>query len=479
MTVLKNKEIKFYPEIKKDQLIKYLEGIKDWNISRQIPWGIPIPAFQNIDDPDDWIFDDRVTESVITFGEKKYHRDPDVFDTWFSSSSWPYVVLNYPDGKEFRDFYPLSVMETGGEILYPWVSRMIMLGLYVTGEIPFKSVYIHGYVLAQDGAKMSKSIGNVIDPVELVNEFGSDALRMGIIANRVPAVNRGYDVRTITEARNFCNKLWNLARFIEDKSNDSSVTSVNNVADSWILMKLAKTADSISKNLDNYIFAEAYNSLYHFVWDDFADWYIEVSKSQLNREVLTFILKNILRLAHPFAPFITEVIWQKLIDPETLIATNDWPREIKYDTTNAKVFDTLKSVITEVRYIKHALNLKQAELHHLSNNFIKANGFIIEQMTKVKTVEAKTIGRGIGLTQSSMKAWIPADKTLVTGYIKDLNKKRDLLSVTIKNVEKRLANKSYVKNAPKQVVDQSLQQLSSSKDTLKTVNQEIERFSSY
>jgi valyl-tRNA synthetase len=190
---LKADKIKFYPESKKYQLIKYLEGLKDWNISRQIVWGIPIPAFQNVDDPEEWIYSEEVSEEFVKRGDKTYRRDPDVFDTWFSSSSWPYATLKFPDHKDFKHFYPLSLMETGGEILYPWVSRMIMLGLYVTGKVPFESVYIHGYVMAEDGSKMSKSIGNVVDPLPLIDEYGSDALRMGLIAGRSPAVNRGYD----------------------------------------------------------------------------------------------------------------------------------------------------------------------------------------------------------------------------------------------------------------------------------------------
>lgn len=192
-------KIKFHPETKLKQSIEYLKTIRDWNISRQIAWGIPIPAFQNVDDPDDWIYDERTDQETITFGDRTYRRDPDVFDTWFSSGQWPFVTLDYPEGKDFNSYYPLSLMETGGEILYPWVCRMIMLGLYVTGDIPFDEVYIHGYVMAQDGSKMSKSIGNVVDPIPAIKEYGSDAMRMGIIGGRVAGVNRGFDLRKVEE----------------------------------------------------------------------------------------------------------------------------------------------------------------------------------------------------------------------------------------------------------------------------------------
>src|SRR3990167_1596487 len=312
---LKADKITFYPASKKEQLIKYLEGLKDWNISRQIAWGIPIPAFQNINDSDDWIYDERVGEELIKVDGKTYKRDADVFDTWFSSSSWPYATLDFPDGKDFKRFYPLSLMETGGEILYPWVSRMIMMGLYVTGEIPFKAVYIHGYVMAEDGAKMSKSIGNVIDPMEVIDKYGSDALRMGIVAGRVPAVNRGYDHRKVEDARNFANKLWNIARYTEGVLGDDfklAEAAPSTIADYWILTKLQHLTEAVSATLDEYQFAEAYDELYHFVWDDFADWYIEASKLAPNNQVLARVLEATLIVLHPFAPFVTETIWQTL-----------------------------------------------------------------------------------------------------------------------------------------------------------------------
>ena len=277
IAVLEKNKITFYPEAKKQQLISYLNGLHDWNISRQIAWGIPIPAFQNVDNPSDWIYDERVNQEIITIEGKTYRRDSDVFDTWFSSSSWPYATLDFPDSTDFEKFYPLSLMETGGEILYPWVSRMLMLGLYVTKDIPFKSVYIHGYVMAEDGSKMSKSIGNVIDPIPVINQFGSDAVRMGIIWGRSPAVNRGYDQRRVEEARNFCNKLWNIARYIEgvdsNQLNRGEAKAVTE-ADNWILNRLSVVMVNMLSNMDSYRFSEVFEELYHFVWDDFADWYI-------------------------------------------------------------------------------------------------------------------------------------------------------------------------------------------------------------
>jgi len=313
--VLIDKKINFYPDSKREQLIYYLENLRDWNISRQIAWGIPIPAFQNLDNPDDWIFDERTDLEIIETNGHTYRRDPDVFDTWFSSSSWPYATLGI-NSDDFKKYYPLNVMETGADILYPWVSRMIMLGLYTTGNVPFKDVYLHGLVLDKQGAKMSKSKGNVVNPLTKVEQYGSDAFRMGVIAGQSAGNNQSYDENRLVSARNFCNKLWNIARFVEDKAGHNQHLAVKpqpaNAVDYWLLNKLQQSAVVVSDLLDDYRFSEAYDTIYHLVWDDFADWYIEASKTNPNIPMLVFGLETILKLLHPFAPFVTETIWPRL-----------------------------------------------------------------------------------------------------------------------------------------------------------------------
>lgn len=478
---LKAGEIAFYPESKRDQLVTYLEGLRDWNISRQIAWGIPIPAFQNVDEPDDWIYDERVDQEIIEVDGKTYHRDPDVFDTWFSSSSWPYATLDYPDSDDFKDFYPLSLMETGGEILYPWVSRMIMLGLYVTGEIPFKAVYIHGYVLAEDGAKMSKSLGNVINPLEVIDKYGSDALRMGIITSRVPAVNRGYDHRKVEDARNFANKLWNIARYIEDRVGEEyhdRAPKPQSTADHWLLTKLQQTTDKIAADLDSYRFAEAYDSLYHFVWDDFADWYIEASKASPNLPLLAYSLETILLLTHPFAPFVTETIWQTLGWEETLLVTGSWPKVKAGDAKESEAFEQIRTIVSEIRYITKALQVRDVVLGYAKEPFLDKNGDLIKQLSRITgVVEMPGGGKGIRLTETTYTCWLDIDPETARKYAGDLAAKRDAVETSIGQLKARLSNTSYVENAPKHIVEQTKQQLEEAEKLLDNIDQEYNRFS--
>ncbi len=481
---LKDKKIKFYPDSKRLQLIKYLEGLRDWNISRQIAWGIPIPAFQNVDDSDDWIFDTRVGQEIIEIDGKTYHRDPDVFDTWFSSASWPYATMGFPENDDFKEFYPLNLMETGGEILYPWVSRMIMMGLYVTKKLPFEAVYIHGYVLASDGAKMSKSLGNVVNPMEAVKKYGSDALRMGIIAGRVPAVNRGYDNRKIEDARNFCNKLWNVARFIEDKLegnfNLAEKPMPKTIADDWILTILQQSNREVSRLLDDYRYAEAYDHIYHLVWDDLADWYIEASKADMNPSVLSFALETILKLAHPFAPFLTETIWQTLTgeDDSSMLVSQPWP-EIKNDKYDGyKVFEEIKAIVEEIRFISATVKYRQFNLYHSDDPFLLENGGLIKTLSKVASVESVKSGSGLHLTATNHNGWLDLDKNAATEFLSKLKLKHSEQEKAVERLKARLENTAYINNAPKSVIDETKQQLNQAEELLQKTVSEYDRFGS-
>ncbi len=478
---LKADKITFYPESKKDQLIGYLENLRDWNISRQIAWGIPIPAFQNVDDPDDWIYDESVQQEIIERDGKTYHRDPDVFDTWFSSSSWPYATLDYPSDLS-KQFYPNSLMETGGEILYPWVSRMVMLGLYVTGEVPFKDVYIHGYVLAEDGAKMSKSVGNVINPMTVVDAYGSDALRMGLLAGRSPAVNRGYDSRRIEEARNFCNKLWNVARFVEDKVGDEfalkSTPKATSVADEWIMLRLKQARDQLSELLETYRLSEGYELLYHLVWDDFADWYIEAAKTHLNKGVLAYGLETILKLAHPFAPFVTETIWQTLKwEGESMLITAAWPQLDHADAKSAAQFEQAKALVSEIRYIKGVMHLRGGiTLYHTGEKLLEEHGALIASLSRLNGVKQVTDGHGLHLTSVPFRCWLDVDQETASHFVSELAIKITEQEKLVSQFESRLSNESYVKNAPKHIVEQTREQLKETQEQLEKLRQQHARF---
>ncbi|HEV2403475.1 MAG TPA: valine--tRNA ligase [Candidatus Saccharimonadales bacterium] len=471
IATLQTGAITFYPASKQEQLIGYLQQLHDWNISRQIAWGIPIPAFQNVDQPDDWIYDERVDQEVIEIDGKTYRRDPDVFDTWFSSSSWPYATLDYPDSDDFTRFYPLSLMETGGEILYPWVSRMLMLGLYVTDTIPFKSVYIHGYVMAEDGMKMSKSLGNVINPLDAIDSYGSDALRMGLIASRAPAVNRGYDPRKVADARNFCNKLWNIARYVASTIDGQTIATTQpkprSAADHWIFSELRRSVDAIAEHLDTYRFAEAYDQLYHFVWDDFADWYIEASKVNLNPAALDFALQSILKIAHPFAPFVTEALWQTL-QPHgnTLLVRTEWPTVKAGESQKATGFEHIKTLVSEIRSIKNTLGFThEVKLAH-QGDFDDEQRALLEQLAHVVAEPGQQRGLRLLTGFKGVSCWLDIDEKLLTRYAAILADQQATETQTVERLEIRLKNKQYVSKAPEKLVAETRSQLRDAKNRL-------------
>lgn len=478
---LKAGKITFYPEVKKQQLITYLENLRDWNISRQIAWGIPIPAFQNLDNPEDWIFDERVTEETITVDSKVYRRDPDVFDTWFSSSSWPYATLGL-GSDDYSKFYPLSVMETGADILYPWVSRMLMFGLYNTGKVPFETVYLHGLVLDQHGAKMSKSKGNVINPMDKVDQYGSDAFRMGVIAGQSAGNNQSYDENRLVAARNFCNKLWNVARFVEDKIGDDFELRHNpkaeTIADSWMLHKLHQSIGEISSALDDYRFAEASEKVYHLLWDDFADWYIEASKSSLNPSVLAYGLETILKLAHPFAPFVTETIWQTLKwEDESLLITAKWPEKLHSNEKEAATFNEVRSLVTEIRYIKSSMKLGHTHvLYHRGAKLLAEQKQLIATLARVQDVVQVEDGDGLHLTTTTFDCWLDIDAATAESFVKELGNQIEQQQKAIAQLEGRLSNDSYVKNAPKHLVEETRAQLEAAKQQAQKLSEEQDRF---
>ncbi len=478
---IKNNDVTFYPAAKKEQVITYLQNVRDWNISRQIAWGIPIPAFQNVDDSDDWIFNEAVTQEILVVDGKTYRRDPDVFDTWFSSGQWPFATLHYPDHPDFADYYPTSLMETGIDILYQWVARMMCLGLYITGKMPFKDVYLHGMVRSEDGRKMSKSLGNVIDPKQVIESHGSDALRMGIIAGRSAGYSAAYAPSKIDAGRNFANKLWNIARFITDKlGEDVEAIDIKptTVADHWMLNKLQQSNREISEHLDNYRFSEAYETLYHTVWDDVADWYIEASKGTQNDSVLQYVLKTILTLSHPFAPFVTETIWQTLPwTGEDVLAVAQWPEDAHFDKNKASEFEEIRTIVSEARTIITNLGLQKSTLYYTNVPFLKENADLLTRLAGLAGVHEVASGHGLHLTSTRYTCWIDVDQATARRYTGRLTEQKQQLQAVIDNLQGRLANKKYVHGAPKELVNQTREQLKDNQNLLVGVETEIKRFS--
>jgi len=459
---VKSGKITFHPKNKADVLVRYYENLKDWNISRQIAWGIPIPAFQNINDTDDWIFDTRVEQELIEVNGQRYRRDPDVFDTWFSSGQWPFVTLGFPQGQDYKDFYPLSVMETGFDILFPWVSRMIMLGLYATKKVPFTAVYLHGLVTDPEGKKMSKSRGNVVDPMDKLKQYGADALRLGLIAGRSPGLNQAFDEAKVVGGRNFANKLWNIARYVEGAIGDKyqpGPPRPKTAADHWWLSRLNGGIKDITRAMDGYHFSEAYETLYQLIWSDFADWYVEASKTALNPSVLAHGLNSLLTLAHPFAPFVTETIWQTLGWSDGLLMSQQWPAAARVDAKSAESFEPIKRLVTEIRELFTRLKLRENTLYHKGDPFIEANTDIILKLTKLAGINKVDSGRGLKLTQAGVDAWLDVEFAVIANYASDLEAQQAEVGIQIKQLKQRLDNPAYAKKAPKALVKQTKGQL--------------------
>lgn len=457
-------DITFSPASKKQALVQYYDNLRDWNLSRQIPWGIPIPMFQNVQDPDDWIFDDRVDEKEIVVNGTTYRREEDTFDTWFSSGQWPFIATDYLDGGDLARFYPTSVLETGVDILYAWIARMIMLGLYATDKVPFRHVYLHGLILDENGQKMSKSKGNVINPMEIVAEYGSDALRMGIIASRSAGQNQAFSNSKIVSGRNFCNKLWNIARYIESRIGDSyrphGELQPKSTADHWIIRQLNIAADTIEDHLTHYRFAEAAETVYHTIWNDVADWYVEVSKQQDNLPMLAWVLDTSLKLTHPFAPFVTETIWQTLDWHHNLLMNKPWPSDNPCDEIAAAAFERVQAFVTETRYVMSELpGHKKYTILYSNDGLIADNISILTHLTKAKDIQQTDQPRGIRLAASNREAWLDVDEDTLYEHQANLEGRLAETRAYIVNLENRLKNEAYVTKAPAHLVEASKKEL--------------------
>ncbi len=488
---LERGEIKFYPANKKKVLIDYLKNLKDWNISRQIPWGIAIPMFRQTETTaaPEWIFDPRTNLTKIEVGGVKYYRDEDTFDTWFSSSHWPIVCTNWLAGKE-NPYYPLNVMETAGDILFAWVARMIMMGVYVTGEVPFKEVYLHGLVLDAHGKKMSKSKGNVINPMELVTKYGSDAFRLGILRGRSAGMNQAFSENSVVSGRNLCNKLWNVARFVqsmvdesqaggavavemlqaEEKAkivNENAVRtggampySTDNMGEDWICRELVKCKEEIEDDMAAYRFSEAVETLYSVIWDKYADWFIESQKMYKNVPLLKATLEMILKMLHPFAPFVTEAIWQSLSWTSGMLIIQEWPPRLVWDEISAENFERLMVVVSEIRRVVNELSGaskgKKWTVLYGDDALVDDNQVLVAKLAGVEAViSCEGQPRGLRLALANHEVYLDVPAEVVREYREKLEERVLAVGRELDALNARMMNPNYVDKAPAELVKQT------------------------
>ena len=482
---LEKGEIKFYPEGKKNILINYYKNLKDWNISRQIPWGIAIPMFRKVDDiatdEPDWIFDRRTNLKEIEKAGVKYVRDEDTFDTWFSSSHWPIICSNWTE-ENFNPYYPLNVMETGADLLFAWVARMIMMGLYVTGEVPFKEVYMHGMVLDAHGKKMSKSKGNVINPMDLVTEYGSDAFRLGIIKGRSAGMNQAFSENSVIAGRNLCNKLWNISRLVQnivDENDSGSEYTTDNMGEDWICREINNCLDQVENSIKDYRFAEAVDALYQTIWDKYADWFIESQKIYKNAGLLKKTLEALLIALHPFAPFVTEAIWQNLSWTSGLLITANWPSKLEFDAISAEQFENIRIIVSEVRTTLQALpgtnNAKKYPLMYDNDSLVADNLLLIKSLTKVPAiVKLDGAPRGLRLALANHEVYLDVPEKVVAEYRDALTEKILAVGRELDALNARMANPNYVNKAPAELVKETEDGIKEKSALIERLKQELE-----
>ena len=497
-------EIKFFPANKKNVLINYLKGLKDWNISRQIPWGIAIPMFKRVEDAEapEWVFDTRTHLKEIEVGGVQYVRDEDTFDTWFSSAHWPIVCTDWEEGRN-NTFYPLNVMETGADILFAWVARMIMVGVSITGEVPFREVYLHGLVLDAHGKKMSKSKGNVINPMELVEKYGSDAFRLGILRGRSAGMNQAFAENAVVAGRNLCNKLWNISRFIQglvddeikEKGYSSASVDValqgsdadarhaaeanvadesssdrlleyttNNLGEDWICRELDRCRSMVEQAMAEYRFAEAVEVLYSTIWDKYADWFVESQKIYKNIPLLKVTLEMILAMLHPFAPFVTEAIWENLSWTEGLMMEQRWPARLSYDAIAAEQFERLMVIVQEVRgtlqTLSEAHKGKDYGLLYGDDSLIKDNSLLIQYLCRVRSVTScEGAPRGLRVALPNNEVYVDVPAEAVKAYQSALEERILAIGRELDGLNARMMNPQYVERAPAGLVKETREQI--------------------
>jgi valyl-tRNA synthetase len=468
--VVRDGDIQILPKRFEKVYFSWIDNLRDWCISRQIWWGHRIPAWYRPKE-------DGGHEIIVSYEKpegENWHQDPDTLDTWFSSAFWTWSTLVDPEvaldekndlqaildkSPDYKKYHPTNLMETGYDILFFWVARMVLMTTYVTGEVPFKTVYLHGLVRTKDGSKMSKSKPETaIDPLDVIPRYGTDAVRLALLVGQAPGNDMRMYEEKIASYRNFCNKLWNIARYIEGTIGDDFELAnprPETPADHWILGRVTDAIKETERLMDSYEIGKAYESIYHFIWDDFADWYIEASKTKPNNSMLAYLLEITVKIAHPFAPFVTETIWDTLKWEKSLLISSAWPKPKTGNSAQAKEFGEVQSIVKEVRNIASILSLNDSTLYHSGSKFLERNSELIVKLTNLKGINQVESGRGLHLTSTSEDCWLDIEVTKVQSFVNTLEAKAEEQNKMIHTLKSRLKNKAYVKNAPKTLVDET------------------------
>ncbi|SHE79365.1 valyl-tRNA synthetase [Seinonella peptonophila] len=474
--------IRFVPERFEKVYLQWIENVRDWCISRQLWWGHRIPAWHCTDCQELTVAMEEPTKCSHC-GSSQLKQDEDVLDTWFSSALWPFSTLGWPDETaDLKRYYPTNVLVTGYDIIYFWVARMIFSGLEYTDERPFQDVLMHGIVRDENGQKMSKSLGNGIDPLEVIDQYGADSLRYMISTGSTPGQDQRFRWERVESARNFINKIWNASRFVLMNLDGFQYEEIDlsgelGVADQWVLHRLRETAEEVTRHLEEYNFGEAGRKLYDFVWDEFCDWYIELAKfylygdddqaKQKTKSVLCYVLDQTLRLLHPFMPFVTEEIWQHLPHQGESIVVADWPSGAQFDYPQAVAqVHLLIDIVRQVRSIRaeaEVLGSKKITLlirpsDQTTYAYIKQGETYLQRFCNLDKLE---IALNLPTPEKTMSAVVSGAEIFVplAGLvdldleIERLTKELKKWNTEVERVQKKLANQRFIEKAPAQIVE--------------------------
>lgn len=498
---VKNGEVKFVPERFDKTYYHWMENIKDWCISRQLWWGHRIPAWY-CDECGEVVVSKETPTACPKCGCTHLTQDPDTLDTWFSSALWPFSTLGWPDKTpELAHYFPTSTLVTGYDIIFFWVARMIFSSVENMHERPFDTVFIHGIVRDAQGRKMSKSLGNGIDPLIVIDEYGADALRFTLATGNSPGNDMRFSDEKVGASRNFANKLWNAARFIlMNLGEDEKAPHIPDdlaLEDKWILSLFNKLTKEVTDNLDKFELGIAVQKLYDFIWDVFCDWYIEISKIRLNsgdekaaqtaRDMLVYIMSNTLKLLHPFMPFITEEIWQTLPHDGESIMISEWP--VYKDEYNFSVeeqeMDRIMEAVRAIRNRRAEMNVppsKKAKYYIATahkDTFEKAGIFMqrLASCSEAEIGDSFEIDDAVCIVTTDAKIYIPLGELVdFEKEIARLNKEKEKVLKDLEFIDKKLNNENFVAKAPKAVVDGQREAAQKLRDKIAMIDESIEKF---